>query len=113
VPAVRDRVLEPGHSTAEELARELGRRWRRQPRALLQRTRFVAPQRGLDLAERRGNVRGAFRASGQVPTRVCLVDDVYTTGATVSAAATALRKAGAREVTVVTVARTLRRLDSG
>jgi predicted amidophosphoribosyltransferase len=46
-----------------------------------------------------------------VPARVCLVDDVYTTGATASAAATALRRAGAREVTVVTLARTLRRLD--
>jgi predicted amidophosphoribosyltransferase len=39
---------------------------------------------------------------------MCLVDDVYTSGATASAAATALRKAGAREVQVVTLARTLR-----
>jgi predicted amidophosphoribosyltransferase len=39
---------------------------------------------------------------------VLLVDDVYTTGATVSAAATALRRAGARQVEVVTFARTVR-----
>jgi predicted amidophosphoribosyltransferase len=111
VPPVHDRVLERGHSTAQQLARELARRWDREPRALLERTRFVAPQRGLDLAERRGNVRGAFQARSRVPARVCLVDDVYTTGATASAAASALRRAGAREVAVVTLARTLRRLD--
>jgi predicted amidophosphoribosyltransferase len=39
---------------------------------------------------------------------VLLVDDVYTTGATVAAAATALRHAGARRVEVVTFARTVR-----
>jgi predicted amidophosphoribosyltransferase len=111
VPPVRDRVLLRGHSTAEQLARELARRWQLEPASLLARTRFASAQRGQDLAGRRRNVSGAFRASGPAPARVCLVDDVYTTGATVSAAATALRKAGSREVTVVTLARTLRRLD--
>jgi ComF family protein len=113
VPPVHDRVLERGHSTAEQLARELARGWRLDRRAVLGRTRFVEAQRGLGLTERRRNVEGAFRARGAVPARVCLVDDVYTTGATVSAAATALRKAGAREVHVVTLARALRRLDCG
>jgi ComF family protein len=113
VPAVHDRVLRRGHSTAEQLARELARRWQLDPRPLLARTRFVGTQRGLDRAARRRNVRDAFRAHGPVPARVCLVDDVYTTGATVGAAATALRRAGAREVHVVTFARTLRRLDCG
>ena len=66
------------------------------------------PQRGLARDERRRNVRGAFRA-GPVRGRVVLVDDVYTTGATVSAAATALRAAGACSVDVVTFARAVRR----
>jgi predicted amidophosphoribosyltransferase len=44
-----------------------------------------------------------------VPARVCLVDDVYTTGSTALAAATELRRAGAREVHVVAFARVVRR----
>jgi predicted amidophosphoribosyltransferase len=45
---------------------------------------------------------------GDVPPTVALVDDVYTTGATASAAASALRRGGARHVEVVTFARALR-----
>jgi predicted amidophosphoribosyltransferase len=43
-----------------------------------------------------------------VPARVALVDDVYTSGATAAAAASALRKAGARHVDVITFARAVR-----
>lgn len=113
VPPDRDRGLERGHSTTRGLARELARAWELEPLSLLARTRALAPQRGLSLPERRRNVAGAFRARRPPPRRVCLVDDVYTTGATVSAAASALRAAGAREVVVVTFARTLRRVDWG
>jgi predicted amidophosphoribosyltransferase len=113
IPAHRDRTLERGHATAERLARELATRWELEPAALLERTRAVGPQRGLPLAERRRNVAGVFRAGGCVPRRVCLVDDVYTTGATVSVAATELRRAGARDIRVVTFARALRALHSG
>lgn len=112
VPAVPDRSLERGHSTAERLARELGRRWRLETAPLLERTRFVAPQRGLARVERRRNVAGAFRPRDRVPGSVCLVDDVFTTGATASAAASALRRGGSRRVDVVTFARALRSLGS-
>jgi predicted amidophosphoribosyltransferase len=67
----------------------------------------LRPQRGLGRDERRRNVRGAFQAD-EVRGSVLLVDDVYTTGATVSAAATALRRAGATSVEVVTFARAVR-----
>nr|MDQ3822122.1 ComF family protein [Actinomycetota bacterium] len=54
------------------------------------------------------NVRGAFRPTAEAPRAVALVDDVYTSGATANAAASALRKAGARRVHVVTFARAVR-----
>jgi predicted amidophosphoribosyltransferase len=107
VPPDGERSLQRGHHPPARLARDLGRRWDLPVEPLLARTRAVRPQRGLARPERRRNVRGAFRARPAVG-RVLLVDDVYTTGATVGAAATALRAAGARSVEVVTFARAVR-----
>jgi predicted amidophosphoribosyltransferase len=61
----------------------------------------------LSKAGRKGNVRNAFAVKSRkpVPERVLLVDDVMTTGATVNAAANALRKAGVEEVCALTIAR--------
>jgi predicted amidophosphoribosyltransferase len=110
VPPDGDRSLRRGHHPPARLARELGRRWELPVRPLLERARPIRAQRGLARDERRRNVRGAFRAR---PVRggVLVVDDVYTTGSTVSAAATALRAAGASRVEVVTFARAVRGRD--
>jgi predicted amidophosphoribosyltransferase len=108
VPPDGDRSLKRGHHPPARLARELARRWELPVRPLLRRTRLLRPQRGLGREDRRRNVRGAFEACS-VRGRVLLVDDVFTTGATVSAAATALRRGGARSVEVVTFARAARR----
>jgi ComF family protein len=108
VPGDRDRRLERGHHAAERLATELALAWDLPLRPLLTRMRGSPRQRGLTRVERRRNVKGAFVAQAPVPTRVVLVDDVYTTGATVNAAASALRKGGASRVEVVTLARTIR-----
>ena len=70
--------------------------------------RSAERQRGLGLQERKRNVRGAFASARASPRSVCLVDDVYTSGATVGAAASALRSGGARSVEVVTLARAVR-----
>jgi ComF family protein len=108
VPPDHDRLLRRGHNPAQRLAEALGARWQLPVVPLLRRAPGGAPQKGLTLAERRRNVRGAFSSTGDVPSAVVLVDDVYTSGATASAAATALRKGGARRVEVVTFARAVR-----
>jgi predicted amidophosphoribosyltransferase len=108
VPPDADRALKRGHHPAEWLARALEPHWQLPVVALLERTRPARRQRGLTLAERRRNVRGGFRPVGAAPSRVALVDDVYTSGATVAAAASALRKGGARHVDVITFARAVR-----
>jgi predicted amidophosphoribosyltransferase len=109
VPGDLGRTLWRGHSTAEALAQRLARRWGLELVPALARDRSVPRQRGLSRPQRRRNVRDAFRAVGPLPAGIILVDDVYTTGATVSAAAAALRVAGARTVHVATFARAVRR----
>ncbi|MBF0175515.1 MAG: ComF family protein [Magnetococcales bacterium] len=73
------------------------------------RRRNTIPQANLDAGGRRENVRGAFLADARrvQGRQVLLVDDVTTTGATLTAAAFALKHAGARRVVVVVLARAL------
>lgn len=98
---------------------ELGRALSRQsgvplvPDAL-KRVKLTRQQVGLERKEREDNVRGAFsvppeREIAIAGRRVLLIDDVYTTGATVGAATKALRKGGAAAVDVLTFARVLPR----
>jgi ComF family protein len=78
-------------------------------RDALIRVRHTPPQTGLNPKERHHNVKGAFavaRPQEVAGKHVCLVDDVFTTGATVRECARTLRQAGAHTVTVLTVART-------
>jgi len=108
VPGDRDRGLRRGHVPAAALAAELAELWGLPLHDLLVRRPGIGRQRDLPRADRRRNVAHAFTARGQAPRRVCLVDDVFTTGSTVTACATALRREGAREVSVVCLARAVR-----
>jgi predicted amidophosphoribosyltransferase len=108
VPGDRDRQLKRGHAPAAALARELSTAWEIPVAALLVRRPGLDRQRDLPRSERRANAARAFAPSARAPSRVCLVDDVYTTGSTATACATALRKAGARRVDVACFARAVR-----
>jgi ComF family protein len=109
MPLARRRLAERGFNQALLLARQLAPE-RTEPRLLL-RLRETGSQTALDRAERQRNVRGAFgieplRAAELRGARVLLVDDVMTSGASLQAAAAAVRQAGAARVAAVVLART-------
>lgn len=108
VPLHRQRLYERGFNQAMLLCRGIGEVWGIEINETgLARTRRTAPQIRLTVAQREKNVRGAFavRGDGFSGKRVLLVDDVYTTGATVSECSRILMGAGAEEVGVLTIAR--------
>ena len=101
VPLHVARLRRRGYDQALELAKPLARALHIPLRDdLLLRVRATAAQSERDAAARRRNVRGAFavRPGGGLPAHVALVDDVMTTGATLHAAARALRRAGVARV---------------
>jgi predicted amidophosphoribosyltransferase len=94
---------------ADCLARALGRRTGMPVAPVLSRVPSTTPQVRLARDARLTNARGSVRACRAPPDgRLTLVDDVYTTGATLDACARALRDRGAPEVVAVTFARALR-----
>lgn len=107
------RRWERGFNQSALLAREIGRIWNAPVRQPVRRAKATAPQAGLTNAKRRANVSGAFIAKKNARldgARVLLVDDVLTTGATAAACARALKRAGAKHVALLAVARTDRRV---
>jgi ComF family protein len=102
-----------GFNQSELLARVLAKRIGVPVVAAVRRRKPTPPQAGLTSAQRRTNVAGAFvvKNSSQIRGQhVLLIDDVLTTGATARACAAALKRAGAAQVTVLTLARVDRRM---
>ena len=109
VPLHRRRLRERGFNQAVLLGRTLAKAWNIPLNVdTLKRTRWTEPQVTLSAAEREANVRGAFALAEPAAVRgrkIILLDDVYTTGSTVAECSRVLRKAGADEIYVITVAR--------
>lgn len=102
----RSRGYDQARLLAESMAKELGLE---KPVPLLRKLRDNGPQSALtDHEARRANVKGVYTVTDPAAVagkHILLVDDVLTTGFTVSSCAQALKKAGAVEVTAVTLAR--------
>jgi ComF family protein len=110
VPLHWRRRWQRGYNQSELLGRIFARRRGIPVLRLLRRGASTRAQAGLSNSQRRENVAGAFVARRRVAgMRILLIDDVMTTGATASACARALKKAGARSVSVLALARVDRR----
>jgi len=112
IPLARKRLRERGYNQSEVLARALARQWRIPVVVdVLVRTRETPTQTALTPDTRLANVRAAFAvANVQCPMinghwTLIIVDDVFTTGATLAEAARTLEQAGARRIYGVTFAR--------
>lgn len=103
VPLSGARERERGFDQAVLLAHHASRACGVPVKRCVRRLRATESQVGLGRTARARNIRGAFAARSS-PARVALVDDVSTSGATISACAEALRHAGAREIRAVVVA---------
>ena len=110
VPLHWMRRWQRGFNQSALLAQILSRRRGIPMRNALRRTHSTRTQAGLSNHARRENVARAFRARGVDGQRLLLIDDVMTTGSTAAACARALKRAGARRVTLLTLARADRRL---
>ncbi|MCF0229305.1 MAG: ComF family protein [Parasporobacterium sp.] len=108
VPLHRKREFERGYNQAELLALKTSGFLKKRGISIpvdsryLKRVRNTAPQKELGLSDRQENIRGSFGmdsgAAGKKYTRVMLVDDIYTSGATLSECASVLRENGTEEI---------------
>ena len=107
VPLHPHRLRERGYNQSLEIARLLGRQVGiAVDYQLCQRTRYTAPQTGLAAKERKSNVKNAFGLNGPCTYKhVVIVDDVITTGHTVTELAKLLRNNGVDEIEVWSLAR--------
>lgn len=107
-PVSKKRLRRRGYDQAQLLAQSACRRWGVRPVRLLRKTRNNPAQSSLaSAADRAANVKDVYRAgSAAAGKRILLIDDICTTGSTLSACAEALLEAGAAEILCAAVALT-------
>ncbi len=99
IPSSAAKIHERGYDTMGLLSRQIAKlRPDVEVQPVLRVMRPVVDQVGLNARERRANVAGAFRSAAGLSGRIVLIDDVITTGATMSEGMRAAELAGAKEV---------------
>lgn len=106
-PVSDKRFRERGYDQSELLARAAAKQWDTKPVRLLRKRRDTPPQSGLGAEARRGNVIGVYEAANAEEVknaRILLIDDIVTTGSTLSECVRVLKDAGAQSVVCACVA---------
>ncbi len=107
MPLSQRRRRQRGYNQAQEIAMRLARHFGRPLLSGVRRVRDTEAQAGLNFAQRRDNMAGAFECTAAVAgLEIAIVDDVMTSGATMDALAQVVRSQGARRVSAWIVART-------
>lgn len=108
IPIHGSRWRKRGFNQAEELAKRLSKAWNiPMDTKLLKRNKKTMPQKSLSAVQRLANLQQAFELGDRMenlPNRVLLVDDIYTTGSTIESCTRVLLEAGVQEVYFVTIA---------
>jgi len=107
VPLHRSRLRKRGFNQAEVMAKAVAKEINAPLSARMEAVRKTRDQVKLTAPERKANVSGAFRTRESVRGRILLVDDVFTTGATMSECAKTLTQSGAAEVHALSLCRTV------
>ena len=107
VPLHRSRLRKRGFNQAELLARGVAEKMKATVSDTLEVVRSTRDQVELSAAQRRANVTGVYAATVPLRGTILLVDDVFTTGATMSACAATLVRAGAEEVHALSLCKTV------
>ncbi len=113
VPLHIKRLRERGFNQSLLLAKEMEKKYKLPVNfSLLKRCNFTLTQTGLNKAEREKNIKGAFVVKDKkkiAGKNIILIDDVYTTGATINECAKVLLKAGAQKVAAITLSRVIQK----
>ena len=113
VPSNMGRVAKRGFDHSYLLAKKVGERLGVDTKHLLKKTEATTPMYGLKAEQRRANIRGSVGFLGNVQEikgkHILLVDDIFTTGSTASECARVLKTAGAKRVTVLVAAITVKK----
>jgi competence protein ComFC len=107
VPMTKKREAKRGFNQAEIIAKEIGRKTGRPVVKLLEKIRETSDQIGLSRTERLENLKNSFRCLNFGFKQILLVDDVYTTGATMEECSRILRKAGASKIHKFAICKTV------
>ncbi len=107
IPIHKKRMKKRGFNQATLLAEEISKRTGIPLLDIMERTVDTLPQKNLSVDKRRDNLEMVFRIrkGASVPSVIMIVDDIFTTGATVSAAARILKESGASEVYFTSICR--------